>query len=192
MTTYANKLAAGSVFPTITATTLAGDTITLGTPRADKVSDALPAWQLVIVYRGQHCPVCSSYLTELTHHIEALAEVSVDVVAISGDSKEQAENHINRNDKHHIETPNFPLAYGLRVEDMQKLGVYISEPRSEKETDHPFSEPALFVVNDKGTVQLVDYSNAPFLRPDLKTLAGGLKFIRNPENNYPIRGTYQQ
>ena len=38
-------------------------------------------------------------------------------------------------------------------------------------------------------VQVTDISNAPFARPDLKTLLGGLRFIRNPENNYPIRGT---
>ncbi|MDG2609875.1 thioredoxin peroxidase, partial [Vibrio parahaemolyticus] len=68
---------------------------------------------------------------------------------------------------------------------------YISEPRSEKETDHLFAEPGLFVVNSKGQVQLVDISNGPFARPDLEVLLSGLAFIRNPENDYPIRGTYQ-
>ncbi|WP_206020088.1 hypothetical protein [Pseudomaricurvus alkylphenolicus] len=41
-----------------------------------------------------------------------------------------------------------------------------------------------------GKVQLVDISNAPFVRPDLQSLVKGLAFIRNPENNYPVRGTY--
>lgn len=47
------------------------------------------------------------------------------------------------------------------------------------------------MVNSKGQVQLVDTSNGPFARPDLEVLLSGLAFIRNPENDYPIRGTYQ-
>ncbi|MEM9497600.1 MAG: thioredoxin peroxidase, partial [Pseudomonadota bacterium] len=43
-------------------------------------------------------------------------------------------------------------------------------------------------VNDQGNLHIVDISNAPFSRPDLEALAGGLEFIR--ANDYPIRGTY--
>lgn len=85
----------------------------------------------------------------------------------------------------------FPIAYGLTIEQMQQLGLYISHPRSAKETDHPFAEPGLFVINDKGQAQVIDISNGPFVRPELSVLLSGLTFIRNPENNYPIRGTYE-
>lgn len=74
---------------------------------------------------------------------------------------------------------------------MQQLGLYISHPRSAQETDHPFAEPGLFVVNEKGQVQVLDISNGPFVRPELGILLSGLGFIRNPENNYPIRGTVE-
>ena len=70
---------------------------------------------------------------------------------------------------------------------MQELCLYVSEPRSEKETDHPFPEPALFVVRPDGKLQIVNVANAPFVRPDLETLVGGLSFII--ANDYPIRGT---
>lgn len=66
-----------------------------------------------------------------------------------------------------------------------------SHPRSEKETDHPSPEPGLFVVNDQHQVQVVDISNHPFVRPKLETLLSGLEWIRNPDNHYPIRGTYR-
>jgi len=72
---------------------------------------------------------------------------------------------------------------------MNTLGLYISEPRSEKETDHPFAEPGVFVVNADGEIQIVDISNAPFARPELEALANGLAFIR--KNDYPIRGTHR-
>jgi hypothetical protein len=68
--------------------------------------------------------------------------------------------------------------------------VYISIPHSEKETDHNFAEPGLFVINGDGQVQVVDLSNNPFSRPDLEVIVSGLEWIRAPENNYPIRGTF--
>lgn len=39
-------------------------------------------------------------------------------------------------------------------------------------------------------VQVVDISNNPFVRPELEALVSGLAWIRDPSNNYPIRGTY--
>ena len=74
---------------------------------------------------------------------------------------------------------------------MQELGLYISIPRSEKETDHNFSEPGLFVVNQDGNIQVIDISNNPFVRPSLPEFVSGINWIRNPENNYPIRGTFE-
>lgn len=70
---------------------------------------------------------------------------------------------------------------------MRQLGLYISEPRSPQETDRPFSEPGLFVVNPQGLVHIVDVSNAPCVRPDLKGVLNGINFIK--ERGYPIRGT---
>jgi len=63
----------------------------------------------------------------------------------------------------------------------------ISNPRSADETARPFSEPALFLVNPDGILQIIDISNAPFSRPDLPTLLDGLEFLF--VNKYPIRGT---
>lgn len=68
-------------------------------------------------------------------------------------------------------------------------GLTASLPRSERETDHNFAEPALFVVNEDGRLHVEEYSNNPFVRADLPTLVRGLKWIRKPENDYPIRGT---
>ena len=173
-----SKIEAGSSFPKIQATNLEGNLIDLGTP----VDGA--DWQLVIVYRGRHCPLCTKYLNLLEGFVGDLKETGVDVVAVSGDSKEQLENHIEK-----LEV-SFPLLYGLTIEQMKELGLYISHPRSPQETDHPFAEPGLFVVNSEGRVQVVDISNNPFVRPELEALVSGLAWIRNPENNYPIRGTF--
>ena len=119
--------------------------------------------------------MCTEYLTKLKDHIPDLADIGIDVVAASADSKEQLDAHLNRTDKHRLGEVNFPIAYGLNEDDLLALGTYISCLRSDKETDHPFAEPALFVINEHGTVQVVDYSNNPFVRPELATLVRGLK-----------------
>lgn len=142
-------------------------------------------WQMVVVYRGRHCPLCTKFLNSLAGFRQRLLDIGIDIAAVSADSKEQLEEHLTRLDV------NFPLYYGLTLEQMQDLGLYISIPRSEKETDHNFAEPGLFVINTDGEVQVVDLSNNPFARPDLEVFVSGLEWIRAPENNYPIRGTYQ-
>ena len=81
----------------------------------------------------------------------------------------------------------FPVAYDLTIPQMRSLGLYVSEPRSAQETDRPFAEPGLFLINPEGKVQVLDISNAPFSRPDLAGILNGVKVIQ--ERSYPIRGT---
>jgi peroxiredoxin len=176
---YSKKLQAGSAFPDISATLLSGETVKLA--EAGNGAD----WKLVVIYRGQHCPLCTRYLNELEGYVDTLRDVGVDIIAVSGDSKEQLENH---QEKLKV---GFPLAWGLSQAQMQQLGLYISVPRSEQETDHNFAEPGLFVVNQDGNVQVVDISNNPFVRPNLESFVSGIKWIRDPDNNYPIRGTFR-
>ena len=173
----AKKLRAGSQFPNMQVQMLSGEMASLGKP--DNGHD----WKLVVVYRGKHCPICTKYLNQLETVKKSFYDAGVDIIAISADSKEQLECHLA--EKIDID---FPIAYGLTVEQMNELGLYISNPRSEKETDHPFAEPATFVINADGNIQIIDISNAPFARPELEALANGLSFIR--ENDYPIRGTH--
>ena len=142
-------------------------------------------WQMLVVYRGRHCPLCTKFLNKLSDYRQRLLQIGIDVAAVSADSKQQLKEHLNRLDV------NFPLFYGLTLEQMQDLGLYISIPRSEKETDHNFAEPGLFVINSDGKLQVVDLSNNPFARPDLEVLVSGLEWIRSPDNDYPIRGTYR-
>jgi peroxiredoxin len=174
------KFKAGDLFPSIRLKSLHHGEVELGKPLNGK------DWHLVVVYRGKHCPMCTSYLTQLEQLKNKFYALGISVVAVSADPEETASAH---NQEMGL---SFPVAYGLSIEQMKDLGLYISHPRSPQETDIPFSEPGIYVINEKGQVQVTDISNAPFARPDLVTLAGGLGFIRDPANNYPTRGTYEQ
>lgn len=174
------KLQTGDSFPAITVSQFGGGQIILGKPKGDN------DWQMVVVYRGKHCPICTRYLGELNDALPELNALGIDVVAVSADTQEKATDQIA------LVNPNYSVGYDLTIEQMDQLGLYISHPRSAQETDRPFSEPGLFVVTGDGALQVTDISNAPFARPEIKSLVMGLGFIRNPENNYPIRGTYEQ
>ncbi|WP_158967279.1 redoxin domain-containing protein [Paraglaciecola sp. L3A3] len=170
------KLTTGSSFPSIEATLAEGSRVNLS--KAHSGAD----WQMLVVYRGKHCPLCIRYLNILEEHQAALKEIGVSVTAVSADSKAQLAESM---EKLNI---SYPIAYGLNEQQMKQLGLYISAPRSAQETDHNFSEPGLFVINDEGTLQAIDISNAPLLRPELSVVVRGLTFVRN-QDDYPIRGT---
>lgn len=176
---YQKKLEAGSIFPKLFAKDIENKNTDISKPSngAD--------WKMIIVYRGKHCPLCTKYLNNLEKHVQKLRELGVDLVAISADRKSQLVDHLES-----LQV-SFPVYYDLSIEQMQQLGLYISIPRSEKETDHPFAEPGLFIVNADGETQVIDISNGPFVRPELETLVSGISFIRNPDTYRPIRGTYK-
>lgn len=169
-------LAAGSVFPQIEVAKLGGGTLRLGD--AQRGHD----WQMVVVYRGLHCPICKRYLGQLNEIADEFYQLGVDLVVLSGDDEAKAQAMA---DEVGVQ---LRMGYGLSVVQMEALGLYVSDPRSSEELDHPFPEPGLFVVNGEGHLQVVDISNAPFARPDLTSLLGGLRFVRS--NGYPIRGTH--
>lgn len=173
------KFQAGTVFPEIIIPSVGGDNVTLGKPKNGH------DWQMVVVYRGKHCPICVQYLEKLEALKQQYFDIGVDLLVVSGDPQAKAEAQVEENNM------TLPVGYDLSIADMKKLGLYISHPRSAQETDRPFSEPGIFVINQEGKLQVTDISNAPFSRPDLDQLVGGLNFIRDSANNYPIRGTFE-
>lgn len=166
------KLAAGSALPVLKIQTLNHGMLDVG---------AMPGWRLLIVYRGKHCPLCKQYFKTLQTLLPEFDAAGVSVLTTSADPREKAAADV-------LEFGwTFPVGYDLSQAQMRALGLYISAPRSEQETDRPFSEPGLFAINPEGHLQIVDTSNAPFSRPDLAMILRGINFAR--EKSYPIRGT---
>lgn len=171
--TQSKKLAAGAAFPILAWPTAGGGTLNLA---------AMPGWRLLAVYRGKHCPLCKRYFKTLDGLLDEFRTAGVTVAAVSADPKEKAEADVAEHGWR------FPVGYGLTIENMHTLGLYISDPRSPQETDRPFAEPGLFLVNPQGNAQIIDVSNAPFARPDLQMILNGIKTII--EKSYPVRGTH--
>lgn len=174
------RLTPGQTFPSTKVTTIEGKDIDLAKPA--KGFD----WRLLVVYRGKHCPICTNYLRQLNELNSELNAIGVDVVAVSADSLEKAKDQISS------VQPEFDVGYGLTTEQMTSLGLFISNARPEMNIETPFAEPGLFVINEEQKIQILDISNAPFTRPELNTVLMGLKYVKNPANNYATPGTYAE
>lgn len=172
------KLTAGEAFPRLAVPTIGGGSIELGKPENGY------DWQLIVVYRGKHCPLCTRYLKSLNEAKPKLDELKVDVVALSADSKARATDQMAE-----VE-PAYPVGYDLSVEQMQQLGLFVSGPRLGMDAERPFAEPGLFVVNEEGKLQIIDISNVPFARPNLDSMLMGLNFLKNRTEKFPVNGTY--
>lgn len=171
------KPAVGTMVPAIELPTLGGNRRNIFKPRGGY------DWILVVVYRGKHCPLCTTYLRELDAELPDLGALGVDVVAVSADDQTRAFTHMKE------VSPKFEVAYGLTLKQMQQLGLYISDPRNGLDVEVPFAEPGLFVIDETGTLHIVDISNVPFSRPSIEWIAKGIGFRREPMKGTPINGT---
>lgn len=164
----------GSDFPGITLPTTGGGSIGLGQPPGDQS-------QLIVVYRGLHCPICKKYLGQLNDMKADFEAMGVQVVAVSTDPKDKA-------DKFAEEVQlDITVAYDLGIEQARELGLFISTPLNEQETDAPFAEPGVFFVRPDGSLHFSEVASAPFCRPDLDMIKKGVGYIT--EKGYPPRGT---
>ena len=168
-----NKLSAGSQIPDIDISLINGDSA--------RLSKETSNWTLLIVYRGLHCIICKDYATKVENKLSKLQDINTQLILISADPKEKAKifaEELNLKSK---------IGYGLTIDQMRKLGLYLSEPRP-NEGDYIFPEPGLFFINPKGKIHIIEISNAPFVRPDIDLIIQGINHIQ--KNNYPIRGTH--
>lgn len=165
------KFTAGAAFPNFRWKSVEGIEVT---PAEES------GWRMIVVYRGAHCPLCRAYIGQLNAMHDDFQKSEVTFWALSADPLERAQSETEE------EGWIVPVLCGLSEAEMRTLGLYVSSPRTPDETDRNFSEPALFVVNPAGRVQIIDVSNAPFARPDPKSLLDGIRFVQ--AKGYPVRG----
>lgn len=173
-TTSAIRLVPGNVVPTLTVDTLSENAWTLAeqTPRN---------YTMVVFYRGLHCPLCAEYLKQLNSKLSQFHDLGIEVIAISGDTREKAATSAEAWDVNDL-----TLGYGLTREAMQQWGLYVSKGAFDNEPTY-FNEPGLFLIGPDGVLSFASVNNAPYGRTDLDTLLQGLDYVLN--HNYPVRGT---
>ncbi|MEM6712960.1 MAG: peroxiredoxin-like family protein [Pseudomonadota bacterium] len=138
-------------------------------------------------YRGLHCPICATYLTEMQKQVAAFAERGVATIAISADGEERTRAMADK-----IGADTLRFAYDLPLANAKEWGLYISTSRGLTsiglEEPALFSEPGLFMVTPEQSLYYGSVQTMPFVRPHFSELVGALDFAI--KNNYPARGEY--
>lgn len=161
-------------FPDISFKLMTGETIQLGANAG--------RWTLLIVYRGDHCPRCKTYVAKLHELVPGYAERNVDIYLASTDPEHVAKRTIDENNW------TLPVAFGLTNAQSQQLGLYLTDQDASAELDGQYAEPGMFLINPEGLTQVIATSNSPSVRPDLEVVLDGI--IGTQDRNLPIRGLH--
>jgi peroxiredoxin len=159
--------------PDLAIETLNGESFRLSDQRPERFT-------MIVFYRGVHCPVCTKYVGELGQRVDEFRDRGVNVIAVSGDSRERAERA-----RAEWKLGDLEVGHGLSTDAMREWGLFISHGITEEEPEQ-FSEPGLFLIDPEGAMFYEGINSMPFGRPPLDEMRDALDFVR--ENDYPARG----
>ena len=157
----------------------------VGGGRFDITTENPERFTLVVFYRGLHCPICRTQLSDLETKLPDFARRGVGVVAISSDAVARAERS-----KRDWKLPNLRLGYGLDLRVARAWGLYVSTSRgmTSAGVEEPalFSEPGLFLIRPDRALYFASVQTMPFARPHFADILGALDFVI--AKDYPARG----
>lgn len=164
--------------PALTVPTIGGGSWSLGDRKPQHFT-------LLVFYRGLHCPICRTYITELDRVHDEFAARGIDVVGISGDTAERAARTVGD-----WGLSKLTIGHDLSIEKARQWGLYVSTSRGRTslgiEEPALFSEPGIFLVRPDGTLYFATVQTMPFARPHFREMVTAIDFVL--KNDYPARG----
>ena len=146
-------------------------------------------FDLLVFYRGLHCPICAKYLIELERLSAEFAQRGVQLVAISTDDAQRASQMADK-----VSAKGVAFAYGLSLRSARLWGLYLSAGRGKTsisiEEPALFSEPGVFLVRPDGSLYYGAVQTMPFARPQFQDLLAAVDFAIAKQ--YPARGEYTE
>jgi peroxiredoxin len=145
------------------------------------------AFDLLVFYRGLHCPICTKYLLELERLEPEFRKRGVQAIALSSDGEDRARQMAEK-----VKASGVKFGFGLSLNTARQWGLYISTSRGKTSIgiDEPalFSEPGVFLIRPDGTLYYGAVQTMPFARPQFQDLLGAIDFAI--AKDYPARGEY--
>jgi peroxiredoxin len=144
-------------------------------------------FDLLVFYRGLHCPKCISYLKELAELADDFSSRGIQLVALSCDTQERAQQMRDK-----IGSSEIKFGYNLSLPTARQWGLYISTSRGKTSigVEEPalFSEPGLFLIKSDSTLYYGAVQTMPFARPQFQEILAGIDFAI--AKDYPARGHF--
>ena len=142
---------------------------------------------VIVVYRGLHCPICVPYLKQAEALAEDLNARGFGLLAVSTDDAGRA-----RAMQEKTGATRMRFGHDLPLQVARDWGLFLSEGRGATSigVEEPalFAEPGLFIVKPDQTLYFSAVQSMPFMRPDLSGMIGALDFVI--AKDYPARGEY--
>ncbi|MDC0073664.1 redoxin domain-containing protein [Alphaproteobacteria bacterium] len=140
---------------------------------------------VIIIYRGLHCPICSTYLKDIEDNFDRFNNLGVELIAISTDKKDRAIKTLSEWNLNKL-----LIGYDLSKEVALLWGLHLSSGRENPSLTTPepdiFVEPGLFIIKNDGSLYMSSIQTMPFGRPPINEIIGGISYAI--KNNYPARG----
>jgi len=150
-------------------------------------ASAAESFDMLVFYRGLHCPICAKYLIELERLAPEFASRGTHLIAISSDGEDRARQMADK-----VKASVVKFGYGLGLQTAREWGLYISAGRGKTsigiEEPALFNEPGVFLVRPDGTLYYGAVQTMPFARPPFQDLLGAIDFAITKD--YPARGEY--
>ena len=166
--------------PALNVPLVGGERFVLGASPGEK-------FDLLVFYRGLHCPVCAKYLLELERLAPEFVARGVQVIAVSSDIESRGREMAEK-----IKASVVRFGYGLSLRSARQWGLYISTSRGKTsigiEEPALFSEPGVFLVRPDGTLYYGAVQTMPFARPQFQDLLAAVDFALSKD--YPARGEF--
>lgn len=166
--------------PALSVALAGGERFVLGTQPGEK-------FDLLVFYRGLHCPICAKYLMELEQLVPEFEKRGVQVLALSSDDAERSQSMSEK-----IKATHLRIGHDLSLQSARQWGLYISASKGKTsigiEEPALFSEPGVFIVRPDGTLYYASTQTMPFARPSFQDLLGAIDFAI--AKDYPARGEY--
>lgn len=166
--------------PALDLPLVGGGRYALGGPAAQR-------FDLVVFYRGLHCPICAKYLMELERLAPEFGKRGVRAVAVSADGSERAAKMAEK-----VKANLVSFAFDLPLSTARAWGLYISAGRGQTSIglEEPvlFNEPGVFLVRPDGTLYYGSTQTMPFARPPFSDLLPAVDYAISKD--YPARGEY--
>lgn len=164
--------------PELSVPTVSGSSWSLAGAQPERFS-------LIVFYRGVHCPICTTYISELNRQVDEFATRGVEAIAISSDGEERA-----RKARDQWGLDRLTVGHSLSIGTARAWGLYISSGRGMTSTgvEEPalFNEPGVFLARPDHTLYWAQVQSMPFARPHFREILAAVDFAI--AKNYPARG----
>jgi peroxiredoxin len=134
-----NPIEVGSTVPKATLADIKGNAVSLDDLLGSKKS-------ILIFYRGSWCPYCTKHLAAIGQYEQTIMEKGYQIIAISPDLPETAQDHTDENEF------NYSIYSDPDLSTIKAFGIAFEAESKRTDSKRILPVPALFIIDTEGRI----------------------------------------